>query len=89
MYSQRTESKLSIAQLPVYKQNGSIAISKLLLKFLLLYLLPTQCIATENPAIPSPMAAHRPQSVTLMKVTQGVQEGECLVVVMLLLLYGF
>lgn len=73
----------------VYKQNGSITTSKLLLKFLLLYLLPTQYIATANPAIPFPMAAHRPQSVTLMKVIQEAQETKCLVVIMLFLLYGF
>lgn len=73
----------------VYKQNGPITTSKLLLKFLLLYLLPTQYIATANPAIPSPMAAQRPQSVTLMQVTHEVQEAKCLVVIMLFLLYGF
>ena len=69
-------------------QNGSITISELPLKLLFLCLLPTQCLAPANPAIPFPMAAHRPQSVTLMKVMQEVQEGKCLVV-MLSLLYGF
>ncbi|KAK4821087.1 hypothetical protein QYF61_013415 [Mycteria americana] len=37
-----------------------------------------ECIATANTAIPFPMAAHRPQSVTVTKVIQEAQEGQTL-----------
>ena len=60
----------------VYKQNRSITISKLLLKFPFPCLLPTQCIATANPAIPFRVAAQGPQSETLMKAIQETQEGK-------------
>lgn len=70
----------------LYKPNRSITISKPPLKFLFLYPLLPQDIATANPALPFPVAAHRPQSVTLRKV---MQEGKCRVVIMLSLVYGF